>query len=93
MPSRRLLRLAVRGVRGGGLRRGAGRARAGRAGADEEKAVVGTREYGHGDPTDEEQRLLWLINRARMDPVGEGLRIFSDYGDPAITGSSTISSR
>lgn len=31
--------------------------------------------YSQGDPTNDEQYLLQLLNRARMDPVGEGQRL------------------
>lgn len=29
----------------------------------------------HGNPTDSEQRVLWVINRARSDPFAEGTRL------------------
>lgn len=42
-----------------------------------QQAPVGTGQtfYSHGDPTSEEQYLLQKLNRARMDPVGEGKRL------------------
>ena len=43
-----------------------------------------TVEYSHGAPSAESQRMLWLVNRARSDPVGEGDRIFADYGVAVI---------
>jgi len=48
-------------------------------------AKDGVTEHSHGDPTDEEQRLLWLMNRARSDPAAEADRIFVDYGDARVT--------
>jgi len=41
-------------------------------------------EYVHGDPSGEIQELIELINRARLDPSGEGDRLFLDYGSGAI---------
>ncbi len=41
-------------------------------------------EYVHGDPSGEIQYLVELINRARLDPAGEGERLFADYGAAAI---------
>ncbi len=43
-----------------------------------------TTEYSHGDPSPREQQLLEFINRARLDPSGEGTRILRDYDDPLI---------
>lgn len=40
--------------------------------------------YSHGDPSDEEQFLLELMNRARLHPADEGQRIFDDYGDANV---------
>ncbi len=34
-------------------------------------------QYSHGDPTDQEQLLLELINRARMNPAAEGDSLFN----------------
>lgn len=42
--------------------------------------------YSHGDPTDEEQYMLELINRARSDPNAEGIRL-STTTDPDVSGS------
>ena len=44
--------------------------------------------YSHGDPTDEEQALLELINRARADPKAEGLRL-STTTDPDVSNAYT----
>jgi len=44
--------------------------------------------YSHGDPTAEEQMILELINRARMDPTAEGNRL-STTNDPDITNEYT----
>lgn len=44
-------------------------------------------EYSHGDPTSDEQLFLELMNRARLDPSGEGDRIFADYGDKDVKGA------
>jgi subtilisin-like proprotein convertase family protein len=40
--------------------------------------------YSHGEPTNEEQLLLELMNRARIDPVAEADRVFADYGDVVV---------
>ncbi len=40
--------------------------------------------YSHGDPTAEEQQILEMINRARMDPNAEGNRL-SSTNDPDVT--------
>ncbi|MCO6465257.1 MAG: T9SS type A sorting domain-containing protein [Bradyrhizobiaceae bacterium] len=40
-------------------------------------------EYSHGDPSPEEQLMLEMINRARMDPTAEGERLM-DTDDPAV---------
>ena len=40
-----------------------------------QQTILGPQIYSHGDPTDEEQYLLEKINRARMDPTGEGQRL------------------
>jgi len=39
--------------------------------------------YSHGDPTAEEQQVLEMINRARMDPTAEGNRLYST-NDPDV---------
>lgn len=39
----------------------------------------------HGDPSDEEQFFLELMNRARADPAAEAQRIADDYDDPNVT--------
>ncbi|MBI3260715.1 MAG: T9SS type A sorting domain-containing protein [Ignavibacteriae bacterium] len=39
--------------------------------------------YSHGDPTDGEQYILELINRARADPKAEGIRI-ANTTDPGV---------
>lgn len=39
--------------------------------------------YSHGDPTDEEQYILELINRARANPAAEG-RMLASVSDPAL---------
>ncbi len=41
-------------------------------------------EWSIGDPSPEEQLVLELINRARLDPAGEGVRIAADYGSSAV---------
>lgn len=41
-------------------------------------------EYSHGDPTNEEQLLLELMNRARLDPQAEADRVFDDYDDSNV---------
>jgi subtilisin-like proprotein convertase family protein len=41
-------------------------------------------QWSIGDPTDEEQLMLELMNRARVDPFGEGDRIFVDYGSARV---------
>ena len=38
-------------------------------------AALDTSPYSHGDPTDAEQLMLELINRARANPAGEGIRL------------------
>lgn len=50
--------------------------------------VVLTQEYSHGDPTAEEQQMLEMINRARMDPTAEGVRLM-DTDDPSVQQSYT----
>ncbi|MCE9635522.1 MAG: proprotein convertase P-domain-containing protein [Planctomycetes bacterium] len=40
--------------------------------------------YSHGDPSDEEQLFMELMNRARIDPVAEADRVFRDYDDPDV---------
>ena len=42
-------------------------------------------QWSIGDPTDEEQLLLELMNRARADPAAEGDRVFEDYGSSVVT--------
>ncbi|MES2764252.1 MAG: CAP domain-containing protein [Bacteroidota bacterium] len=42
--------------------------------------------YSHGDPTDEEQYTLELINRARANPTEEGIRL-ANTTDPDVTSS------
>jgi uncharacterized protein YkwD len=44
--------------------------------------------YSHGDPTNEEQFVLEMINRARANPTAEGL-LLSTTNDPDITNSYT----
>lgn len=34
-----------------------------------------TQQYSHGDPTNDEQYMLELVNRARMNPTAEGIRL------------------
>ena len=46
--------------------------------------------YSQGDPTDEEQYLLERLNRARMDPVGEGQRL-ADWLRNATVGQEIVS--
>lgn len=41
--------------------------------------------YVHGDPTNEEQYLLELVNRARLDPAGEAARYGIDLNE-GVTG-------
>lgn len=43
--------------------------------------------HSHGDPTDEEQLFLELMNRARRDPKAEAARVFRDYGHPDVAGA------
>src|SRR6185295_4545267 len=45
---------------------------------------IATQQWSIGDPTGEEQELLELMNRARIDPVGEGDRIFRDYDSARV---------
>lgn len=45
--------------------------------------AVPTTLYSHGDPTDEEQLMLELINRARANPPAEGIRL-ADTSDPDV---------
>ncbi len=45
--------------------------------------AVFAQEYSHGDPTDEEQLMLELINRARSDPKAEGIRLM-DTDDGSV---------
>lgn len=47
----------------------------------------GTTLYSHGDPSNDEQVLLELMNRARADPSAEADRLFADYGDAQVTGA------
>jgi hypothetical protein len=44
--------------------------------------------YSHGDPTAEEQQILEMINRARMGPTAEGVRL-STTNDPDVTNAYT----
>ncbi len=46
---------------------------------------AGSVQWSVGEPTDDEQELLELMNRARMNPRDEGDRVFADYGSPRIT--------
>ncbi|MCG3133179.1 MAG: hypothetical protein HMLKMBBP_00290 [Planctomycetes bacterium] len=41
--------------------------------------------YSHGDPTDEEQLFMEIMNRARADPDAEADRVFDDYGLQSVT--------
>lgn len=42
-----------------------------------------TEAYSHGDPTNDEQYMLELVNRARANPTAEGVRLM-DTDDPAV---------
>ncbi|MBI2876401.1 MAG: carboxypeptidase regulatory-like domain-containing protein [Candidatus Tectomicrobia bacterium] len=44
--------------------------------------------YSHGEPTDEEQFMLELINRARANPPAEGVRL-ADTPDPEVQRAMT----
>ncbi len=46
--------------------------------------MPGTLLYEHGDPTDDQQHMVELINRARSDPSGEGDRIAADYNSASV---------
>ncbi len=46
--------------------------------------------YSHGDPTSEEQYLLGKLNRARMDPVGEGQRLAAWLRLPENSGTVNL---
>ena len=41
----------------------------------QQSPATGQTLYSQGDPTDDEQYLMQKLNRARMDPVGEGQRL------------------
>jgi hypothetical protein len=41
--------------------------------------------HEQAEPSPEEQLLVELVNRARLDPVGESQRLFADYGSAAVT--------
>jgi hypothetical protein len=47
-----------------------------------------TMKYLHGEPTDDEQYMLELINRARKDPTAEGIRLM-DTDDAAVQSAYT----
>ncbi|MBS0657482.1 MAG: hypothetical protein JSR82_04450 [Verrucomicrobia bacterium] len=47
------------------------------------RAVTPSQVYSHGDPTGDEQYSLELINRARLNPVAEGI-FLGDINDPVI---------
>jgi hypothetical protein len=46
--------------------------------------AIATTEYSHGDPSDDEQLFLELMNRARLDPSAEADRVLEDYGDADV---------
>lgn len=46
--------------------------------------VDGVTEYSHGDPSNEEQYFLELMNRARGNPPAEADRILDDYGSTRV---------
>jgi len=48
------------------------------------RAKTATAQWSIGEPTAEEQQLLELMNRARMNPADEGDRIFVDYDSPRV---------
>ncbi len=60
-------------------------------GASAEPFVGGKRmaitQYDHGDPSDEEQLFMELMNRARANPQAEADRVLVDYGDSDVTSS------
>ena len=43
--------------------------------------------YRHGDPTDSEQYLLELVNRARLDPAGEAALFGIDLNEGLAAGT------
>jgi uncharacterized protein YkwD len=47
-----------------------------------------TMKYSHGEPTNDEQYMLELINRARKDPTAEGIRLM-DTDDAAVQSAYT----
>ncbi len=46
--------------------------------------AAATQQYVHGDPTDDEQLFLELMNRARLDPQAEADRILDDYDNKQV---------
>ncbi len=52
--------------------------------------AMATTEYSHGDPTDEEQLFLELMNRARLDPAGEADRMLTDFDAKVVRDAVTF---
>jgi hypothetical protein len=52
-------------------------------------SLVGQQLHSHGDPTNEEQYMLELINRARANPTAEGNRLM-DTQDPRVQAAYTV---
>ncbi len=49
---------------------------------------VPTKQYSHGDPTNDEQYMLELVNRARANPTAEG-EMLASVSDPEISSAYT----
>jgi|GEM_PF-3682689 len=54
------------------------------------RAVAAQTNYDSGDPTAEEQYILEVVNRARMNPAGEGARLHININEGLTKGTSAV---